>query len=96
MGYPCAQVLPTPFIHWPPDVPLWGPDRAQEGVRVTSVMLSREERKATLGPHVVVGTLPAPLPPVPSPITFPPPDWPHPSPFLGSSYFSPLQPRSRS
>ena len=51
MGYPCAQVLPTPYVHWPPDVPLWGPDRAQEGVRVSSIMLSPEERKAALGPR---------------------------------------------
>lgn len=94
MGYSCAQVLPTPYVHWPPDVPFWGPDRAQEGVRVTSIMLSPEERKAALGPRGHRYTAP---PSHQSPLQSLFLLWTGPtrSPFLGSSYFSPLQPRSR-
>lgn len=86
MGHLCAQVLPTPDVHWLPDVPVQGPSHAQ-GVSESPPPAQCRDGKSALGPRGQQVHCPSHL----SPGTFPPPDWPQPL-APGPLHVSPLPP----
>lgn len=56
MGHLCAQVLPTPDVHWLPDVPVQGPSHAQ-GVSESPPPAQCREGKICFGTTWSAGAL---------------------------------------